>query len=300
MTEITVSGRRIRRNTWSEMRQYWEAHDDLRANVDWSSDPDGLDNVCHAGAPAWLNAYYAHGQRNVYSALLSRVPEATRRRALEVGCGAGRWCRLLSEKGYDVTGIDLQSALITRNRQRYPEIAFHCCSLQEYEPESPFDLVSSVTVLQHVPFGEQTDAIASMRSALVKGGHAIALENSHDQASHVFSRSIRDWIDLFGHQGFQVTTVRRYDYNPTLRAIGFARRLGRQALRRSSEPTSLGSDGSGAKEGLDRAKPGRGTSQILARAQQIAVSVDSLIEGPLVKRNARLPTVHAGYLFRAV
>jgi len=41
------------------------------------------------------------------------------------------------------------------NRARHPEIEFECVSVQEFEPEEPFDLISSVTVLQHNPFPEQ-------------------------------------------------------------------------------------------------------------------------------------------------
>jgi 2-polyprenyl-3-methyl-5-hydroxy-6-metoxy-1,4-benzoquinol methylase len=288
------------RYTWPEMRRYWETHHTLRANVDWSNDPDGLDNVCHAGAPAWLNAYYARWQRNVYRALLSLLPDETGRRALEVGCGAGRWCRLLFEQGYDVTGIDLQSALISHNREHHPAMDFHCCSLQEYEPDTPFHLVSSVTVLQHIPFGEQIPAVQKVRSTLIDGGHAIVLENIRDQAAHVFSRSIADWTDLFVGERLEVVTVRRYDYNPTLRAIGLGRRLGRRVLRRSN--------GTGA-AALNRGRAGRigyspksahSTPRPVALAQRVAVSVDSRLETPLVRRNVRLPTVHAGLLLRAV
>lgn len=287
----------VERYTWPEMRRYWETHHALRANVDWSNDPDGLDNVCHAGAPAWLNAYYARWQRNVYRALLSLLPDGTGRRALEVGCGAGRWCRLLFEHGYEVTGIDLQSALISHNREQHPAMDFHCCSLQEYEPDTPFHLVSSVTVLQHIPFGEQIPAVQKLRSTLIGGGHAIVLENIRDQAAHVFSRSIADWIDLFVGERFEVVTVRRYDYNPTLRAIGLGRRLGRRALRRSN---GTGSSALNRGEIGDSPKSMHSTRPSVALAQRVAVSVDSRLETPLVRRNVRLPTVHAGLLFRAV
>jgi 2-polyprenyl-3-methyl-5-hydroxy-6-metoxy-1,4-benzoquinol methylase len=295
-----VNRRGAERYTWPEMRRYWETHHAVRANVDWSSDPDGLDNVCHAGAPAWLNAYYARGQRNVYRALLSLLSGGTGLRALDVGCGAGRWCRLLYEQGYEVTGIDLQSALISHNREHYPTMDFHCCTLQEYEPDSPFHLVSSVTVLQHIPFAEQVAAVERVRRALIDGGHAIVLENIRDQAAHVFSRSIDDWIDLFVSHRFEVVTLRRYDYNPALRAIGLGRRLARRVLRRSGGTRSSALNRRHARGIDDSSKSMYSTPQPVALAQRVAASVDSRLETPLVRRNARLPTVHAGFLIRAV
>jgi hypothetical protein len=132
---------------------------------------------------------------------------------------------------------------------------------------------------------------------LIGGGHAIVLENIRDQAAHVFSRSIADWIDLFVGERFEVVTVRRYDYNPTLRAIGLGRRLGRRVLRRSN---GTGSSALNRGEIGDSPKSMHSTRPSVALAQRVAVSVDSRLETPLVRRNVRLPTVHAGLLFRAV
>jgi hypothetical protein len=168
--------------------------------------------------------------------------------------------------------------------------------------------VSSVTVLQHLPFAEQAHAIERLRAALVEGGNAIVLENVRHQEAHVFSRSIGEWVELFGRQGFQVLTVRRYDYSPTLRAIRAGHRLVRGALSLPSRSGSSGGNGGSVSAGGDaRESAGRGASippapasRALRHAQRAAVCVDSRLEAPLVRRNARLPTVHAGFLFRAV
>jgi hypothetical protein len=168
--------------------------------------------------------------------------------------------------------------------------------------------VSSVTVLQHIPFDEQAHAVGHMRAALAEGGLAIVLENVHDQAPHVFSRSIGDWVELFRQKGFQVAAVRRYDYSPALRAVRVAQHLVRGALSGPSRSPSSGDD-RGSESAVARAsksagpsvsKPPGAGSRALRQAQRVALSVDSRLEGLLASRNARLPTLHAGFLFRAV
>src|SRR5919199_192370 len=175
----------IIRFNYEEMKRYWAVHSFRRATLDFDRDPEGLDIVCHTGAPLWLNRYYARYQKMVYEKLFSLLPfPRLGARALDVGCGTGRWCRFLAERGYRVTGIDWQQELIESNRARCPEIQYLRTSIQEFAPEEPFDLVSSVTVLQHIPFSEQEAAIHKLRELTKDGGHALVLENTREQAVH--------------------------------------------------------------------------------------------------------------------
>src|SRR5262249_24254271 len=152
---------------------------------------DGLGNVCHPGEARWVNAYYDRFQRRIYNWLLGRVPPpSSESLALDVGCGAGRWCRLLKDRGFNTVGIDLQPELVEQNRQRFSEIQFVRSSIQEYANESSFDLISSVTVLQHLPFEEQAIAVRKMRELTKRGAFVIALENIKDQGQHVFANSV--------------------------------------------------------------------------------------------------------------
>lgn len=287
--------------TWPQLRRYWETHSAIRADVDWDLDPDGLDNVCGTGSPRWLNGYYAAGQRAVYESLLCRVPSADRGSALEVGCGAGRWCRLLEERGYSVTGIDLQPELIGRNRERYPTMRFERCAIQEFTAGSRARLVSSVTVLQHLPHGEQARAVDAMRRAVEDGGHAIVLENLRDQAPHVFPRSIDGWTDLFSEHGFGLVATVPYDYNPSLRVIAMLREAVRGRMRGApSEGERVWSTPAARAEHPNGAGPIVATARAVSVGfQRIAVAVDSRIEPELVARRAPFATVHCGFLFRA-
>ncbi len=287
----------MRRLTWPEMVQYWESHVDQRAPLDERGDPDALNNVCYTGAPLWLNKYHASLQAETYLALLAAVgPLRGDARALDIGCGAGRWCRVLQQRGYEVVGIDLQRRLIERNRSQFPEVEFVCTSVQEYEPSDGFDLVSSVTVVQHNPYAEQVTILEKLRRLTRLGGHALLLENVRDEAPDVFSRSVDDWRYLFEQTGFRVVKIRRYDYSLMLRLLrrtaGVVRHhVGADAYRVNIQPDQFRkSPTSGLRLRL------RAVNGALTR---IAVGVDRRFEPELIFRQPELPTVHCGFLLRA-
>jgi len=281
------------KKTWPEMQSYWEWHYGRHVALDYQRDPEGLAVVCEASATLFLNRFYAHFQQKVYTKLLSLVPPPTSgARALDVGCGAGRWCKFLAARGYQTTGIDLQAGLIQANRQRYPQCEFACSAIQDYDSIEPFDLISSVTVLQHVPFEEQSRAIQNLRKLVRAGGFAVALENVRDQGPHVFANSIGQWCERFRQAGFALVALRRYDYNPFLRVLrwiwlstGAARTLGP-------------SDSSDVVR-----EPARGRKTLRTRIKHVgeilAAVADSGVETLLVGGNFSLPSRHCGFLFRA-
>jgi SAM-dependent methyltransferase len=234
--------------------------------------------------------------------LLAELPPAAGARALDVGCGAGRWCRLLASHGYDVQGIDLQDALIERNRRRYPTMKFHSGPIQDFTPDGPFDLVTHVTVIQHLPFDEQPKALAKIASIVKPGGHVLSLENVADQGAHVFANSIDGWTRAFADVGFDRVALRRYDYSPATRLSTTLVNVTARAAR--AVGLMKPADGAGAPraptaDGLDEGGFLRRAVRSAGWAsRRLAVSVDEPIERFLVGKNLNLPTVHCGFLFR--
>jgi SAM-dependent methyltransferase len=234
----------------------------------------------------------------VYEQLLDTVPRPLEGlRALDVGCGAARWCRLLDSRGCDTTGIDLQQELIERNRSAHPGIHFERVPLQDYRPPERFNLVSSVTVLQHLPFEEQAKAVGRLRELLNPGGYALLLENVRDQDPHVFSNSVAGWRALMEGAGFELLRLRRYDYSPALR---LRRRMIEQVR-------SKGKRGGAAPEAPDafmapsshgeRSRLGRLGGSVNAAVHVAAALVDVPVETRLIERQPPLPSIHCGFLF---
>lgn len=110
----------------AELREYWRGHEQRWSGTVNDNDPDGLEACLSPGASKWQLRYLDRLQRRVFEHLLRQVPHAQPgARALDIGCGAGRWTRLLRDNAYDATGIDLQGALIKQDRDRDPAILRH-------------------------------------------------------------------------------------------------------------------------------------------------------------------------------
>ncbi len=63
--------------------------------------------------------------------LLRRYILPEQRRCLDVGCGTGHYCGRLAVDGFDAVGIDLDAAMITYARRRYPQAAFHALNMRD-------------------------------------------------------------------------------------------------------------------------------------------------------------------------
>src|SRR6185295_8147764 len=96
---------------------YW----DRVANRYAATDPLGA--VCYPAAPPWFNRFYARFHLRTVERMLGDLPLAGKR-ALDVGCGSGRWCRWLATRGARVTGIDPTIGMLEAARRLSPGIDF--------------------------------------------------------------------------------------------------------------------------------------------------------------------------------
>ena len=74
-------------------------------------------------------------------------------RVLDVACGQGVLCRILRERGAEVTGVDAAAELVRAARERGPvDIAYHVADARElgFLPEGTFDAASCVLAIQNI------------------------------------------------------------------------------------------------------------------------------------------------------
>lgn len=203
-----------------EMRRYWREHSRLWRDLDRYKDPEGLTNVCYNGAPLWLNRFASRCQIDVFTDLLRETGPVEGRRVLDVGCGVGRWTRLLSGMGAEVYGIDLQPETLADDRKRLPGCRFFEMSADAIGfADASFDMASSVTVVQHMPPAVQSAALREVRRVLRPGGWFIFLEGIADRGAHVFSRRVDGWVEEARSAGFEAVRVLPYDFAPLIHAL---------------------------------------------------------------------------------
>jgi SAM-dependent methyltransferase len=101
--------------------------------------------------------------------MIGRVSDRGFRRALDVGCGEGRFCRILAALGIKTVGIDPTEALIRHARQQDPEGDYRLGRAEALEfPDRSFDLVVSYLTLIDIP--DIRTAIAEMCRVLAPAG----------------------------------------------------------------------------------------------------------------------------------
>lgn len=132
-----------------------------------------MSNGWNESAEAWIAD---QGERGDFSrefvldaVMLGRIDGRGFSNALDVGCGEGRFCRMLRARGIAATGVDPTAALLRQARERDPAGDYregHAEAL-EFADES-FDLVVSYLSLIDIPDIRQ--AIPQMVRVLKPGG----------------------------------------------------------------------------------------------------------------------------------
>ncbi|HXH60117.1 MAG TPA: class I SAM-dependent methyltransferase, partial [Fimbriimonadaceae bacterium] len=89
-----------------------------------------------------------------------------------VGCGEGRFCRMLAERGATTTGIDPTAELINAARGRHPQGTYLLEGAEDLPfGDAAFDLVVSYVTLCDIE--DYREAIAEMARVLRPGGRLL-------------------------------------------------------------------------------------------------------------------------------
>ncbi len=208
------------------LRGYWERISETYAGA------DPLGAVCYPGGPPWLNRFFAEFQQRTVARMVRDLPVAGRR-AVDVGCGTGRWTRWLAQRGARVVGVDPTAAMIESAQHASPELVFQRMSATALGfHDASFDLLLSITVIQHLTPNEQVQAVNELCRVVRPGGYVVTLDliDSHDLGSVVYPRAPEDWIGCYRQCGMELQSWRGQEYVPLIRVL---RRLGQwlHALR---------------------------------------------------------------------
>jgi ubiquinone/menaquinone biosynthesis C-methylase UbiE len=98
---------------------------------------------------------------------------------LEIGCGTGHWSRYFSDKGFEITGIDISAKMIKiANKKNIPHCRFQTADGQNLSFfDNSFDAAAAITVLE---FSKNPEKIISemVRCVKPKGRLLLGVLNS--------------------------------------------------------------------------------------------------------------------------
>jgi SAM-dependent methyltransferase len=132
-----------------------------------------MTNGWDSSARGWIRSMGESGdytrQYVLDPAMLERVDRRPFTTALDVGCGEGRFCRMLRSRGIAAIGIDPTEDLLAHARSLDPSGDYRTGRAQALDfPDGSFDLVVSYLTL--IDISDSDAAIAEMARVLVPGG----------------------------------------------------------------------------------------------------------------------------------
>jgi SAM-dependent methyltransferase len=146
-------------------------------------------------------------------------------RALDLGCGDGRFTGELARAGADALGVDVAEAALVRARAREPSLEFRLAPIDGTLPleDNAFDLVWASEVIEHV--ADTARWLSEARRVLVPDGRLLITTPSHGRLRvalggverfseplgdhlHLYtSASLRRVLEEFGFTGVEVGAV---------------------------------------------------------------------------------------------
>jgi SAM-dependent methyltransferase len=132
-----------------------------------------MDNGWDESASAWIETLETAGdyarEHVLDPPMLERVRAGQFTRALDVGCGEGRFCRMLQPLDIETVGIDPTEALLAHARELDPAGDYRLGRAETLDfPDGAFDLVVSYLTLIDIP--DLAGAIGEMARVLKPGG----------------------------------------------------------------------------------------------------------------------------------
>lgn len=129
--------------------------------TDWAQSADAW--MAHLAGGELTRAHVLDGP------MMDHVRATGAETALDLGCGEGRFCRMMAKQGLRVTGIDPTTQLLDAARSQSPDIRYDVGVAEDlpYE-DGQFDLV--VSYISFVDIPDYQRAIAEVARVLKPGG----------------------------------------------------------------------------------------------------------------------------------
>jgi SAM-dependent methyltransferase len=188
-------------------KEYWAA----LAKSHGAADRGGLAAVLHPEAPEWYNATIDKLQEDAWREGMRACHVGAGTRVLDVGCGTGRWLRRYLLKGAHPVGLDATQGMLQRAFEVDCPLVVAPAQSLPFRADT-FEVVSAITVIQHIPLSEHRIALMEMARVLKPGGYVLLIDLIRGIGPHIFSRPADDWIDEARDCGLSLVCWRGQEY----------------------------------------------------------------------------------------
>jgi SAM-dependent methyltransferase len=194
----------------------------------WIRRPDGFitfrePGFVAAASPSMLLARH-HYETARIGALLDGLMVNS---SLEIGCGYGRLTPLLASYAHTHIAIDINLSALEQARLAYPALDFRQASADELPfPDDLFGLVTTWTVLQHIPPDRIKKAAGELVRVLAPGGSLLICEETRyaDRPvvrPHTWHRRLEEYQELLAPLSLLLSSeMTEIDHLPDMESPG--------------------------------------------------------------------------------
>ena len=135
-------------------------------------------------------------------------------KALDVGCGAGgRFIRILQDRGFSVTGLDVSQEMVNLASHNHPQHNFMQQDICSWQTDEKFNFIVAWDSIFHLPFMMQKPVVSKLCELLEKGGILIytfgnevgeSTAQWHNDTFYYSSIGINDNVKLLIENGLSI------------------------------------------------------------------------------------------------
>lgn len=147
-----------------------------------------------ASAQAWIDVQGDAGDFGrvhvLDTPMLALIDQLAPARVIDVGCGEGRFCRMLAARGVATVGNDPTAALIAHAQALHPDGDYRVAAAETMMVDGGFDM--AVCYLSLIDIADLDAALARIVAAIRPGGHLLIanLTSFNTAAAH------QGWVKL--------------------------------------------------------------------------------------------------------
>lgn len=131
---------------------------------------DNYDDI----AKEYVNEFFEDTSDNKYIDIF--LNSLNGKKILDVGCGNGKDCKYILEKGFNINGIDLSIGMLNIAKEKVPNCNFEIMDITKITyPDDSYDGIISNCSLFHIPVEELHKTLKSFKRVLKPDGKLLLI-----------------------------------------------------------------------------------------------------------------------------